>query len=78
MTVDEVISEMMNIRARMGGNLPVCAILKTKRRREYSCGNCECSGEETIIIDVVLEVDSVTDEMIPPARGDGKRKVVLR
>ena len=77
MILNELIQELVNIRAQMGGSLPVMAEITTKHT-VYRTDEDGEGYEQTTTEKGVLEVDSVSHEMFPPTRGDAKRKVVLR
>ena len=74
MTVNELIQELVNVRAGGGGSLPVIARIEVVQRRTV---DYECEEEKTEVRGET-EIYSVRSEMVPPSRGDAKRKVVLR
>jgi hypothetical protein len=78
MTVNELIQELVNIRAGGGGSLPVIAKIEVVQRRTCDCVCEEGCHEEKTEVSGEAEIWSARSEMVPPSRGDAKRKVVLR
>ena len=78
MTVNELIQELVNVRAGGGGSLPVIARIGVVQSRTVDCECEEGCHEEKTEVRGETEIYSVRSEMVPPSRGDAKRKVVLR